>query len=53
MVHESNAWKKNALRVSVLRHMNIVHALLFHLINIHFNIILPSKQVSSKWSPSF
>jgi hypothetical protein len=37
----------------ILNHMNLVHALPSYFFHIHFNIILPSKPTSCKWSLSF
>ena len=36
--------------VPILSHINPVHASPFHLLNLHFNIILPSAPGSPKWS---
>jgi hypothetical protein len=38
--------------VSILSHINPVHSLQSHFLEIHFNNILPSTSASSKWSHS-
>jgi hypothetical protein len=36
--------------VSVLYHVNAVHTIMFYSLNIHFNILIPSKTRSSQWA---
>jgi hypothetical protein len=48
---EKNVWPLNV--VAVQSHMNAVYTFLTHFSSIHFNIILPSTHMSSKWSRFF